>query len=335
VRKSSATIDEIVREIADLQLIEHDDFPPGQIMDVAELFEQMEKLRTSRLAKVVEHYESVTQNLMKVEEIVSSTDTGCDPVMEGFYLYWERKFHNAVVTMILTAMARFHGLLNIILRTDSGGEGSHDGPVRLPIVRVRASMNGAEVTISPALPEVYNHLRKAATHLIDSSKAFVRWMRGSCTLCQPIYPNGDDEQEPVVFSFYQDISQSPQVIKMMLTLNHSIHHVFSLANKYMHSWRRYNDVYQLWDNKRRAGLDKLVELAPSCMYFETRLATYTRLAAAVRAQPRVKDIDFLRIECAAVVVAIEERALLWRNDYGAILAELSRAKLQVSLWKKR
>jgi dynein heavy chain, axonemal len=84
-----------------------------------------------------------------------------------------------------------------------------------------------------------------------------------------------------VFSFYQDMSQNPHVIKLMLTMNQAIHRVFSLVNKYLDGWRRYDTVYNLWNTKRKAALDKLAEKGHNCVYFDTRIASYELLAETV------------------------------------------------------
>ena len=85
-----------------------------------------------------------------------------------------------------------------------------------------------------------------------------------------------------MFSFYQDMSQNPHVIKLMLTMNQAIHRVFSLVNKYLDGWRRYDTVYNLWNTKRKAALDKLADKGHSCVYFDTRIASYELLAETVR-----------------------------------------------------
>ena len=87
-------------------------------------------------------------------------------------------------------------------------------------------------------------------------------------------------------------------------------------------------MYKLWDNKSRQALEKLHEKNPKFVYFDTRLASYSKLRDVVRGQPPQKDIDFVRIDSAPVIAAIDERATTWVRDYGSILADLSRAKLQ-------
>ena len=137
-----------------------------------------------------------------------------------------------------------------------------------------------------------------------------------------------EEEEPLVFSFYQDMSKNPQVIKLMLQLNQAIHKVFSMINKYLDGWRRYDTVYNLWNPKRKQALDKLVNKNHTCVYFDTRIASYELLAETVRAQPSEKDVDFIRINCYAVALGIIAQADQWKADYGAVLHQCSAVLLE-------
>lgn len=137
-----------------------------------------------------------------------------------------------------------------------------------------------------------------------------------------------EEEEPLVFSFYQDLSKNPHVIKLMLQLNQAIHKVFSMMNKYLDGWRRYDTVYNLWNPKRKQALDKLAEKKHSCVYFDTRIASYELLAETVRAQPSEKDVEFIRIDCYPVALGIAAQADQWKMDYGAVLHRCSSVLLE-------
>lgn len=131
-----------------------------------------------------------------------------------------------------------------------------------------------------------------------------------------------------MFSFYQDMSKNPHVIKLMLQLNQAIHKVFSMMNKYLDGWRRYDTVYNLWNPKRKQALDKLAEKKHTCVYFDTRIASYELLAETVRAQPSEKDVDFIRIDCYPVALGIAAQADQWKMDYGAVLHRCSSVLLE-------
>ena len=109
-------------------------------------------------------------------------------------------------------------------------------------------------------------------------------MDGTCIECEMTSLNEDEE--PPDFSFYPDIFQNPHIIKMMLSLNQAIYRVFSFVSKYAGGWKRYDQAYGLWNPRKQATLEKLVEKEPSCVYFDTRLSAFSRLAASVQEQVR-------------------------------------------------
>lgn len=197
---------------------------------------------------------------------------------------------------------------------------------RAPVCKIKATMNGKDIIVTPSLSDMYKYLSKSVKHIVESAKAFIRWMHGTCRETEPLVGNEDDE--PILFTFYSDISQNPYVLKLTLSLNQEIHKGFNIVNKYLDSWRRYDMVYNLWNTKRRSALDKLADKNPPFVYFDTRMAQYSRLAEAVRQQPTEKDSEFLQIDCLPVAISIAKEAELWKDDYGRILYQLSSKKLK-------
>lgn len=71
----------------------------------------------------------------------------------------------------------------------------------------------------------------------------LRWMDGTCIETPPQAVNEDEE--PVIFSFYTDISASPQVIKTVLIINQAVHRTFITIGKYLEGWKRYKLLWKL------------------------------------------------------------------------------------------
>ncbi|CAN0031129.1 unnamed protein product, partial [Ectocarpus sp. 12 AP-2014] len=249
---------------------------------------------------------------IQVEEVVAGTNTGMSLSLAGYYHYWEKCISNAITKCIISSMATFLALLQ-----------SKDRP---PLCEVKANLNGKDLVVTPTVNDIYKYLTKSVKHIVESARMFVRWMHGTC--CQTAPQVVHEEEEPLVFSFYQDMSKNPHVIKLMLQLNQAIHKVFSMMNKYLDGWRRYDTVYNLWNPKRKKALEKLAEKKHTCVYFDTRIASYELLAETVRAQPSEKDVDFIRIDCYPVAVGIAAQADQWKTDYGAVLHQCSSALLE-------
>jgi dynein heavy chain len=330
MHKSSMMIEEVIKGIENMDLVRISDFVLGSPFDVGEFYEKLESNRLARLESLVRKYESIGNLVIKVEEIVAETGTGNSESLSSYYLFWEKQIYNALVKMIISAMSVFQIMLNM---TDKSSTVSLP-----PLCKITAALNSSSpsIVVTPALPDIYKFLSKSVKNLVESSKLFYRWNHGSCHLSRPIKVS--DDEEPIVFSYYSDISQNPYVIKMMLSLNQSIHKVFQTINKYLDSWRYYDKKYELWNDKRKKQIEKLAERELPCVWFDGRLAAYARLADTVRNQPYTKDIDFIRIDCEAVAVNIARQAENWQQEFGAILrtnasTELHHLEEKMAKWE--
>ena len=195
---------------------------------------------------------------------------------------------------------------------------------KVPLCLLKATMNGADIALSPALTDMYRYLSKAVKHLVESAKLFARWKHGSCIVSSPVVVS---EGQEFTYTFYQDISKNQYIIKLMLSLNHTIQRTFGVVNRYIAGWRRYNKVYGLWDTKRETRVNQLEDINPPINYFDARLSTYERLVGSVKSQPGTKDVEFLRIDASPVIAGIAKRAEYWRQMYGSILHKISSKKM--------
>ena len=310
IQKNAAMIEDVINKIAGTLLLQAKDFmhADGSVtpFDVSEFYELMEQKRVSRLESLVIEYNSIGESfLMKVEEVVAKTASGCSPVLAGYYHYWEKCVFNAIAQMIVGSMAALLGILQC-----------KDGS---PLFRVTVSLNGKELSVSPPLTEVDKLLTKGIRNMAESAMYFVRWMHGTCIQTEPQVINDDDE--PFVFSFYQDISQNPQVVKLALALSSQTNKVYSITNKYLDGWRRYDKVTNLWNPKRKQQIEKL---RPTCTNLNSAMSYFQGIKETVESQPSIKDIEFLQIDVALVALGVAKQAEIWKNDYGDVLLATSR-----------
>ena len=313
VHKNADMINEVVAKISNTLLINGGDLKQAdgtiQPMDVGDFFETVEKRRNERLDALVHDYETIGESfLMKVEEVVAKTATGYSPVLGVYYHYWEKCIYNAVTKMIIRSMATFMGLLQC-----------KEGP---PLFKVLVSLNGKEMLVTPSLTEVDKLITKGVRSMVESARHFVRWMHGTCLCTDPQIISEDED--PYVFSFFQDISQNPQVVKLALSLTSQTNRVYSFTNKYLDGWRRYDRVSDLWNSKRKVQVDKL---APTCDNLDSAMNSYEGIIQTVESISVRKEIDFLQLDMSAVAVGVAKQAELWKNDYGALLYVSSNAIL--------
>jgi len=305
LHKNAAMIDDVVQNISNTLLIQARDFKSSngilEPMDVSTFFDIMEAKRLSRLEALVQEYKSIGDSfLLKVEEVVAKTATGYSPVLASYYMFWEKKIYNAIAKMILSSMAVLMGMLQC---KDS-----------LPLLKLTVVLNGKDLSINPSLTDIDKFIAKGMRSIAESSKLFVRWMNGTCIRTEPQSVHEDDE--PYVFSFYQDISLNPEIVKLTLSLTSQTNKVFNLTNKYLDGWRRYDKVSGLWNPKRKQQIEKL---RPTCSNLDQAMGSFQAIKVTVDSQPTIKDIDFLQIDVAMVAVGVAKQAELWKSEYGEAL----------------
>ena len=317
LQKNAAMIEDIIDKIANTLLVQGSDFKLSddeiRPMDVSEFYERLETRRQARLDALVHEYKSIGESfLLKVEEFVATTNTGDSPVLDSYYHYWEKNIYNGIAKMILRSMSLFQGMLHC-----------KEHP---PLFRAHVTMNGKELIVTPSILEIDKLLGKCIYNLGDSARAFVRWKHGTCIRCEPVQV-GDDE-EPFIYSYYQDIAQNPQIVKLSLAVAGHMSKVKFLTGKYLDGWRRYDTVavYDLWNPKRPQIISKN---RPTCRYLDQAMEFYHSISTSVEGQAATKDIDFLRFEMESVAHSIAKQAQLWKTDYGEVLLKTSREKFTV------
>jgi len=317
LQKNSAMIEDVVHNIGNTLLVQPRDFRGSlekyQSMDISEFQEIFEAKRQTRLDLLVAEYNTVGDSfLLKVEEVVAKTATGCSTVLAAYYSYWERLIYNAVVKMILSSMAVFLGMLQC--------------KQSAPLFKVTVSLNGKDLVTNPSLTDIDKFITKVIRSLAESAKCFIRWMNGTCIKTEPsntsiqLVPPPLDDDDPFIVSFYSDIQNNSEIVKLTLSVTSMTNKVFNITNKYLDGWRRHDKVTNLWNPKRKQQVEKL---RPSCANLDQAMAYFQGISETVSSQPTTKDIDFVSIQVSHVAVGVSRQAEVWKADYGEALYSAS------------
>lgn len=308
VHKNAAMIDDVITKIAETLLIQGKDVRLSsasfQPLDIAEFYEVMETKRASRLETLMVEYTSIGESfLMKVEEVVCKTATGASPVLATYYHFWERQVYNAISEMIIGSISVLLGMLEC---KDTG-----------PLFKLQVSLSGKELVVTPSTNDVDKFITKSVKNIAESAKVFLRWMNGTCIICEPVTVG--EEDEPFVYSFFQDIAANPVVLNLTLAVTQQASAVISLTGKYLEGWRRYDKVTGLWNPKRKQDIDKQRTDAITTSNLEQAINFYQGIKQTVEAQPTFKHIDFIHLDVRLVAAGIARQAEVWKDDYGDTL----------------
>jgi len=253
LRAASEGIIDIVEDIRAVKLLDpsvvEQRIKAGDALDLAEFFELIDNTRQEVAESLVRKYLTMQPLLVKVEEIVVGTSTGKAEIMQDLYAHWERRVYSSLTTLIIQAMKDLTNLLCINKRSAQES---------LPLFKVYAHTNPPEITITPPLTEIRKTIARILNNIVESTKLFVRWQRNTCNLCPSIKVSGDEE-ERFTYSFYQDISENPEVLKAMLAVNQGIQKTFSAVSTHSERFKKY---FVLWKDDRNSVTEKFAKMHP-------------------------------------------------------------------------
>ena len=249
VRKHATAIDDIILSIETSCLICEEDFISNSICSITLLeFSDIFDLKLSKkLDHLVRLYSSIKPLLLNVEMSVSESDCGLAPSLQGYYLYWEKRMHNAVVQMIVRSLKRFVSLIKSC-------------STNRPLCKINVIRNGQNLILTPSLNDIDKQMNRCVLMLLNSAKKFLRWMKGTCidTPEQNLF-DGSNETS-FFYSFYDDVSHNLIVANTVIHVNNELNHIYGDMSRYINLWQQCEASLHLWDPKRKVWMDALFEM---------------------------------------------------------------------------
>ncbi|KAL3928386.1 MAG: hypothetical protein SGPRY_002407, partial [Prymnesium sp.] len=212
IQKNAFIIKGVVDAISGVELLKSPTHSPSEVPDMTELNDEIERHRLAQLDELKRQYTQIGPLLIKVEEMVVNSNSGRSPRMGAYYSHWEGQIFHALTKMVITALTTCYELVS-----------PHEGEMHrkpTPLFKVGAILVAPDVHISPPLTEALKFFDKMVASLVESTKAFVRWMHGTCIETAPQTVSNEDE-ETVVFSFFFDIVSNAEVRQLRQLIKES------------------------------------------------------------------------------------------------------------------
>mmetsp|Transcript_39362 Transcript_39362/g.37825 ORF Transcript_39362/g.37825 Transcript_39362/m.37825 type:complete len:185 (+) Transcript_39362:514-1068(+) len=141
VLQHASNIEKKVLNIENAVCVKEIEFDKDHIMDITEFSEFFDSYRTKVVADLVKDYQNIGDIYLKsIEESTVKTSTQGAEEMKQYYAYWERRIFNAIIKMIIRALAA-----NKVLWT------MNDKP---PLIKMTSSYNHPEMTYHPTIEEL-------------------------------------------------------------------------------------------------------------------------------------------------------------------------------------
>ncbi|XP_060639849.2 dynein axonemal heavy chain 10-like [Anolis sagrei] len=278
-----------------------EDYLPG----VKEYFEYVKHERSRDIDHMARKYSSIGPLLTKMEGLVSNTNTGRAPRLVHYYAYWEKKIYQSLTNLVLKNLQSFNAAVSR----------------HTPLFQTETILSAPEILLQPNANEIEKMCMHCIRDCVDVTKQFVRWMHGTCIDCPP---QQTPDNETVIFSFFNDISQNPLIIEQAILITQNMHKILSSLSKYLNRWKRYRP---LWKLDKAIVMEKFAAKKPACAVFDEKLQFYTKVAVEVMQQPMVKDEKCVRLALAPLAFTLQENAKGWVSSLGKLLNESAKETL--------
>uniref|UniRef100_A0A8C7PKH0 AAA+ ATPase domain-containing protein n=1 Tax=Oncorhynchus mykiss TaxID=8022 RepID=A0A8C7PKH0_ONCMY len=305
IQKNERDIDAKLQSIETANLFK---FPAPDKSDdlpgVKEFCELIERERAKDLNLLSRKYTAIGPLLTKMESLIMQTNSGKAKRMGQYYTYWERKVFDSLTKMVNIQT------FNMAMMGNT------------PLFQIETILSAPEIVLHPKNSEVYKLIMQCVRDCVESTKRFVRWMHGTCIECPP--QRVDGEGESVVFSFYSEVCQHPQVNERAMAVSQNIQRLLSAVGRYLNRWKRYRP---LWKLDKAIVMEKFAAKRPSYVMYDEKLQFYARVSVEVALQPLVKDEHIMRLNLEPLARTVQENAQAWVNSLGRLLNESAREDL--------
>ncbi|XP_017580699.2 dynein heavy chain 10, axonemal [Pygocentrus nattereri] len=278
----------------------------GELPGVKEFFELIERERAKDVNLLSRKYTAIGPLLTKMESLIMQTSSGKAKRMAQYYAYWECKVYDSLSKMVLKNLQLFNTALM----------GS------TPLFQIETILSAPEIVLHPKSNEVYKLVMQSVRDCVESTKRFVRWMHGTCIECPPQRIDGEDE--PLIFSFYSEVSQQPQVNEHAMAISQSAQRLLSSVGRYLNHWKRFRP---LWKLNKAIMMEKFAAKKPSCVMYDEKLQFYARVSQEVAQQPLMKDEHIIRLNLEPLARTVQENAQAWVTSLGRLLNDSAREDL--------
>ncbi|TPP46731.1 Dynein heavy chain and region D6 of dynein motor family protein [Leishmania donovani] len=322
VRKSADSLQtQVVNKIASTRLIpEYREFlqAGGELPELQTLVDIIERRRVEQLERCMRAYRTAKPLLTKVEGQLLGTHTGRCASLVPYYSHWEQRIWRALTTMVLKSLASFAKLVGYT----TSSRASARPP---PLFKVTVLLT-SEPTYTPQQQEITTAFHKIQAGIIETTKHFQRWMRGTCLEFTQgeIIPRPAEEEYMTLFTYYQDIYNLPQVYKLQALVNRTIQtHLGALATN-IKMLQRYRFVF-LADKK--ISVEQQAKSQLQWIDYDAKFQLYFNMIRDFDEESHVHDFGFMRCDETPFYTELVGHVYQWVAMEGAQLSDTVRVRM--------
>lgn len=147
-------------------------------------------------------------------------------------------------------------------------------------------------------------------------------MHWTCIECPPQRVDGEDEL--VIFNFYSEVRQHPEINESTIKLSKSVHHLLLSLDHYLNDWKHYRP---LWEKNRAMVHEKFAAKNPACVMFDDKLQHLALIRQEILQEPLFKNVFIVRLNLQPLVFTVLDLVESWMNSLGNLLNKSARKEL--------
>lgn len=138
-------------------------------------------------------------------------------------------------------------------------------------------------------------------------------MHGTCIEGPPQQVDG--EEELIIFSYFSDLWQNPQINESAHTVSQTIQELLYSVEQYLQDWKYYR---LLWERNKDITTAKFAAKNPSCVMYDNKLQFFYNLYLEATREPLSKHIKVIHLNLEPLVQTVMEIAHSWVSSLGTL-----------------
>jgi dynein heavy chain len=193
---------------------------------------------------------------------------------------------------------------------------------------IRSLLHQNDVILEPDAAFILDGAIRVVRNLIDGTKRFVRFYRGSCIPVKPVYIQGYLER--VLPSFYDEIACLPEIVHKVEVIQNTLIDILKMMFNYLNEWKGYRSV---WRFNKDMTCDKFLKLSPTCVDFDEKLLFYYNLRRTIESAVDVRDFRCVRLQLRPLKDGILGHIDEWIDTLGKLLEQTAWERLEKITYK--
>ncbi|KAK2902109.1 hypothetical protein Q8A73_011855 [Channa argus] len=299
IQKNERDIESRLHSIAMTNLLK---FPvpdnSNDLPGVKEFCERIEQERAKSVSLLKRKYADIGPLITKTEHLIMETSSGNAKCMADYYACWEHKVLDCLMKMVLRSIDAF----SVAIMGNTA------------LFQIDAILSAPKIVLQPQSCEIYWLIMQCIKDCIESTKQFVRWMRGTCIECPPQHLSGEDEV--VILSFCSDVWQHPQINESAKMVSDKIRGLLNVVDRHLNHWKRYRP---LWEKDKTIVNEEFTARKPSCIMYDDKLQFFARIKQEVLLEPHFKNYHIIHLNLDPLAHTVWEIAESWISSLGTLL----------------